>query len=322
MKHLLLIDGHHLMYRAFYAVPRTLQTKSGELTNAVFGVASMFLTMLRVEQPDAVLFCFDAGSDTFRHQEHAEYKAGRAETPDEFYAQIPRIHECVSSFCVKEAADPGFEADDLLCSYARAAAADGMRVTIVTGDRDAFQVAAPNIRIAIPHKGYLAPEYLGPNEVFAKYGITPEQVPAYKGLSGDSSDNLPGVQGIGPKTASQLLQQYHTLEGIYEHLSDIRPAVRSKLERDREQAFFCQRMALLIESAPRTFTWDDLLVGTLDTSALQAFLQRMEFFSLLPRIRSLLATPYGQKLSPMAAVQDVFGDPDSPAEDASQLSLF
>lgn len=326
MQHLLLVDGHHMMYRAFYAVPRTLQTKSGELTNAVYGMASMMLSMLKAESPDYLLVCFDAGEETFRHKEHAAYKEGRAETPDEFYAQIPRIHELLQAFAIPSAMESGVEADDLLCTYARHAERDGFRATIVTGDRDAFQVASDRIRVAIPHKGYLAPEYLGPSEILQKYGITPAQVPAYKGLSGDSSDNLPGVQGIGPKTASQLLQQFGSLEAIYEHLDDIRPTVRAKLEKDREQAFFCQRMALLLETAPERLTWDDLAVGKIDAAQAQAFLRQMEFHSLVSRLNSLVTSPYGQRFCPSGSTnQEPTASSQFPGEtqeQSPQLSLF
>ena len=138
MKHLVIIDGHHLMYRAFYAIPRTLKTSSGEQTNAVFGVASMLLTLLKIEEPDALLFCFDAGEETFRHQENATYKDGRAETPDDFYVQIPRIIEMIDSFGLRHVSHPTYEADDFLGTYATLAERECHRVTIVTGDRDAF----------------------------------------------------------------------------------------------------------------------------------------------------------------------------------------
>ncbi|MBM3303365.1 MAG: DNA polymerase I, partial [Deltaproteobacteria bacterium] len=219
-KHLVLIDGHHLMYRAYWAIPRGMQTKAGEQSNAVFGVISMLLSILSKEQPGSLLFCFDEGEETFRHQQSDTYKEGRAETPDDFYTQIPRILQAIDAFGIRRVSDAQYEADDFLCAYARAAAKDpDARVTIVTGDRDALQIATDRIRIAIPHKGYQAAEYLGPGEILAKYGVRPDQVPAYKGLTGDSSDNLPGVKGIGPKNAAQLLQQFDSLQGVYEHLS-------------------------------------------------------------------------------------------------------
>lgn len=282
------------MYRAFYAIPATLKTSKGEQTNAVYGVASMLLALLKAEEPTHLLFCFDAGEETFRHKENATYKEGRAETPDEFYLQIPRILELIESFPVQHLSDPRYEADDLLCVYAKAGEAAGMRVTIVTGDRDAFQLATDNIRIAIPHKGYQAPEYLGPEQILAKYGVRPDQIASYKGISGDSSDNLPGVKGIGPKGASTLLQKYGTLQGIYEHLEEIKGTMREKLTRDRDQAFFCERMATLVCDFPLEIPLDALALTGIRTGSAQAFLKALEFNSLGKRLQALCETPYGK----------------------------
>ena len=296
MKHLVLIDGHHLMYRAYWAIPRTLTTKAGEQVNTVFGVASMLLHILKIEKPDALLMCFDAGEDTFRHQENATYKEGRAETPDDFYTQIPRIMELVEAMGLKHVSAAKYEADDFLCTYAKIGVDAGMRVTIVTGDRDAFQLASEKVRIAIPHKGYQQAEYLGPAEIEAKYGIRPDQVPAYKGLTGDSSDNLPGVKGIGPKTAAELLQKYDTLEGVYENLGDIRASVRAKLEADKEQAFFCQRMALLVCDIAPPVAVEDARLKDLPADRLLAFFAQMEFTLLSRRLHDVLQTPFGKAI--------------------------
>lgn len=308
------------MYRAFYAIPGSMKTSAGEQSNAVYGVGSMLISMLKTEQPDALLFCFDEGEDTFRHQENAEYKAGRAETPDTFYVQIPRIMDMIDAFQIKRVSNPGFEADDLLCSYATDAVKQGMRVTIVTGDRDAFQLANEHVRISIPHKGYQQPEYLGPTEIYNKYGIRPDQVASYKGLSGDASDNLPGVKGIGPKTAAELLQKYDTLEGIYAHLEEIRPAVKAKLERDKEQAFFCERMARLV-CVPRNEPLESLTLRGIPLSSPVAFLRQMDFFSLVTRLESLAKTPYGQQ----AFAYDMESAPVAQKKkeaDSQQLALF
>ncbi len=293
MEHLVLIDGHHLMYRAYWAIPRTLRTRAGEQVNAVFGVASMLISILAQEKPDALLFCFDEGEETFRHQEHAEYKEGRAETPDDFYVQIPRILELIDTFGIRRVSDKGYEADDLLATYAVAAEKQGMRVTIVSGDRDVFQLATKDIIIAIPHKGYQAAERLDPAGVLQKFGVTPAQVPAFKGLSGDSSDNLPGVRGIGPKTASELLKSYDSLEGIYEHLEDIRPSVREKLVADREQAFFCQRMAVLKTDLPLPIPLDALALEDLPVPLIREFFGTMEFTMLSKRLQALATGEYG-----------------------------
>ncbi|MBI1812486.1 hypothetical protein HY285_01630 [Candidatus Peregrinibacteria bacterium] len=318
MEHLVLIDGHHLMYRAFYAIPSTLTTAAGEQTNAIYGVASMFLTILRVEEPDRLLFCFDAGEETFRHQENATYKEGRAETPDSFYLQIPRILQLIDAFGIQHVSDLQFEADDFLCTYARAAQSAGMRVTIITGDRDALQLATERIRIAIPHKAYQKPEYLGPAEILAKYGVRPDQIASYKGLTGDASDNLSGVKGIGPKTAAALLQEYQTLEGVYAHLDAIRPSVREKLARDREQAFFCERMATLVCDIAPPRSLEELRLDNLPMEPALLFFREMEFLTLAKRLESLAKMPYGSRH--FHSVPSVPARSDE--EMVQQLSLF
>lgn len=322
MEHLVLIDGHHLMYRAYWAIPRTMTTSDGRQVNAVFGVASMLLNILRTEEPTALLFCFDAGDETFRHQENVTYKEGRAETPDDFYTQIPLILSLVEAFGIRHVSDPQYEADDFLATYACAGRDAGMRVTIVSGDRDVLQMASDAIRISIPHKGYQAAEYMGPGEVFAKYGIRPDQVACYKGLIGDSSDNLPGVKGIGPKTASELLQQYDTLENIYAHLADIRPAVRSKLEADREQAFFCKRMAQLVCDIPLPVTIDDVRLHDLPTEAVFAAFRALEFTLLSRRLHDMLSTDFGRTVfTPVTEEVVMSADKRTPVDDV-QLSLL
>lgn len=293
MEHLVLIDGHHLMYRAYWAIPRTLRTRAGLQVNAVFGMTSMLLAILKQETPDALLLCFDAGGETFRHQEHAAYKEGRAETPDDFLQQIPLILEVVDAFGFSRIADSRYEADDFLGTYALAGERAGMRVSVVTGDRDALQLASDAVRIIIPHKGYQEAEVLGPEEVRKKYGVRPDQIPAWKGLAGDSSDNLPGVRGIGPKGAAKLLQQFGTLEALYSHLSAAPPALRQKLTEGREQAFFCQRMAQLVRDIPLSLPLDALFLRALPSARILATLQQFEFTLLLRRFRELLSTSYG-----------------------------
>lgn len=328
MDHLVLIDGHHLMYRAYWAIPRTLKSKSGEQSNVAFGVASMVLAILQKEEPTHFLFTFDKGEETFRHQENATYKEGRAETPDDFYIQIPRVLELVKAFSFKEVSDKRYEADDFLCAYAREGEKKGMQVTIVTGDRDAFQLATEKIRIAIPHKGYQQAEYLGPKEIEAKYGIRPDQVASYKGLCGDSSDNLPGVKGIGPKTAAELLQKFDTLQGIYDHLGDIRPAVREKLDRDREQAFFCERMAVLKCDIELPFPLTELGLAGIDPAPIIDLFTTLDFTLLDRRLRKFLETPYGAAhflggTLPAEAPQQSTAAKAAPKGDPKdQLSLF
>lgn len=292
-KHLVIVDGHHLMYRAYWAIPRTMKNAKGEQTNTAFGVASMLMMILKTEQPDNLLFCFDADEDTFRHKEYSEYKAGRSATPDDFYVQIPRTLAMIDSFGIKSVAGGGFEADDFACAYARAAEKEGQRVTIVTGDRDLFQLCSENIRVAIPHKGYQAAEYLGPQEVRTKYGVTPAQIPSYKGLVGDNSDNLPGVHGIGPKAAESLLQQFGSIDNLYQHLSDVKPAWREKLEKGREQAFFCERMATLIVDLALPVPLKKLDFSGIDPTPVFDIFSELGFTLVMRRFMTFLESPYG-----------------------------
>ncbi len=312
------------MHRAYWAIPRTLKAQSGELTNVSFGMASMIMAILTSEEPDAIAICFDEEGDTFRHEEYDEYKAGRSETPDDFYAQIPRVLELVDAFSLPTVSNPQYEADDFLASYARAGEAAGMQVTVVTGDKDAFQLASDAIRVSIPHKGYQKAEYLGPVEIEMKLGIRPDQVAAFKGLSGDSSDNLKGVEGIGPKTASTLLKKYQTLEGIYNHLDSIRPSVREKLERDREQAFFCERMATLMEDIDLPISLDDLHMQGVDPRPLLDFFQELNFTLLTKRLQRMFETDYGKNLFAVDNIENIAVEEVSKKKekDSSQLSLF
>ena len=288
MKHLVLLDANHLMHRAYWAIQRNLATSAGERTNAVFGVASMLLTLMAREQPDVLIACFDEGKETFRHKDHAGYKAGRPETPDDFYAQIPRVHQCLASFGIPVFSDPKFEADDLIGTLAKRGVEAGYTVTIVTGDRDLFQMADAGIRIAVPHKGYATPEYLDAAGVAEKLGVTPAQIPDYKGLTGDPSDNLKGVKGIGPKTAAELLQTFSSLEGVYAHLAEIRESVRKKLEADRESAFFCKKLAVLVTDVPVTVDFGELARRRAAIGDIDRFFALLEFFTLRRRFHAFV----------------------------------
>lgn len=305
------------MYRAYWAIPRTLKTRGGEQVNTVFGMASMLLNIITTEEPDSLLMCFDEGNETFRHQENETYKDGRAETPDDFYSQIPRVFELIESFGISQVSNPQYEADDLICTYAKEAEKNGMRVTIVSGDRDLLQLATDNIKIVIPHKGYMQAEYLGPKGVEEKLGVRPDQIASYKGLCGDKSDNLSGVMGIGPKTAAELIQKYESLDGIYKNLENIRPALREKLEKDKEQAYFCERMAQLICDISLPIKMDELEVGELPTEDIAEFFREMEFSLLLKRLQSLMQTPFGKN-----HFEEVEDGVVSAADKKEQLSLF
>ena len=288
MKKLIILDANHLMHRAFWAIQRSLSTSKGEQTNAVFGVTSMLLTMLQREHPDAIIACFDEGKETLRHQEYEEYKAGRSETPDDFYVQIPRVHQCLDTFSIPILSNPDYEADDLIGAVAIKGIKEGYEVVIVTGDRDLFQMAEENVKIAVPHKGYSEPEYLDANGVKGKLGVTPQQVPDYKGLVGDSSDNLKGVNGIGPKTASKLIQKYGSLDEIYEHVDEIKGSTKEKLKNDKESAFFCRRMARLITDIPVDIDLKEVSDRHASLEDIDSFFTEVEFYTLKTRLKKLL----------------------------------
>ncbi len=324
MRHLVLVDGHHLLYRAYWAIPRTMKTKAGTQVNTVFGVASMIIQILKTEEPDALLFCFDDGSETFRHEAYDDYKAGRAETPDDFYPQIPLVREMLDAFGIPAVSLTTHEADDLLCAYAAEADRHGWRTTIVTGDRDVLQLASPTVRIAIPAKGYQVPEYLDHEKVKEKYGVTPEQIPSYKALTGDPSDNLKGVTGIGPKAAAALVSEWGTIDRIYEHLDEIKPSWREKLVAGKESAFFCLKMSELVCDFPLPLAFDALTLTDRDLDPVLSFFREQEFSLLTKRLLSFAETTYGRAhfRLPEGFVPSASSASSAAASPVAQLSLL
>ena len=230
MSNLLLIDGLSLAYRAFYALPSDLATPAGTITNAVFGFTSMLVKVLGDEHPDGIAVVFDAPGPTFRNDLDANYKGNRKETPDIFVPQIPLIHEVIEALQIPTLQVPGVEADDVIATLAVRAAADGIDVIIVTGDRDSYQlVSDPHVKVLYNRRGvsdYVLYDEAG---IFERTGVTPAQYPEYAALRGDPSDNLPGVPGIGEKTAAKLIATYGNLETIFEHLDDLPPKQRQNL---------------------------------------------------------------------------------------------
>lgn len=285
---LVIIDGHHLIHRAFYAIQQPLRTSFGEQTNGVFGFASMLLNILEVEKPHYIAMTFDEHAPTFRHEMHEEYKGTRTKAPDELYAQIPRIKEMVHQFHMPVYSKEGYEADDMMGTLAKEAEKQGMEVYIVTGDMDAMQLINENIRVVFPHKGHKEPIVFDTQAVWDKYHIKPDQVVDYKALMGDNSDNIKGVAGIGPKTAVNLLNQYHTLDGIYVHLDDIKGAAHQKLKEGKEDAYFAQKMARIVCDVPNGFCKEDADVEQLSYLDFDRFLEMMEMKSLRTRLRKMV----------------------------------
>jgi DNA polymerase-1 len=246
---LVLIDGHALAYRAFFGMPATFSTSEGEPTQAVYGFANMILAVWKEYEPDYFIVTFDRG-DTFRHEMYADYKATREKMPDDLRSQIERIEQLVKAFNMPVFTKENYEADDLLGTLARQAADREIEALIVTGDRDAFQLVAPNVKVIISGRKFADRELYDETRITKRYGVTPKQLIELKGLVGDSSDNIPGVKGIGEKGGAKLIQQFDTLEGVYANLDQIAKGTRSKLETGRDKAFLSRDLGRIVTDVP------------------------------------------------------------------------
>ena len=284
-KTLILLDGNALIHRAYHALP-PLTTKTGETVHAVYGFTMTLLSVLEKFKPDYIAASFDLAGPTFRDELYADYKATRTAAPDDLYAQIPRVKEVTAAFNIPIYELPGYEADDCVGTIAKQAGAQGVNVVIVTGDNDALQLVDDRIKVFSIRKGLKDLVLYDRVAVEAKYGFGPELVPDYKGLAGDTSDNIPGVKGIGEKGATGLLQEFGILENIYAHLSEIKEALRKKLESDRENAFLSKRLGTIDIAAPVTLHLEDCVTHDFDREKVEALLRSFEFFSLITKIPS------------------------------------
>ncbi len=286
MKKLVLIDGNALIHRGFHAIP-PLYTQTGEMTNAVYGFTTVLLGVLQAEMPDYIAVTFDKKGPTHRHEKYEDYKGTRVKAPDELYAQIPRIKQIVETFNIPIFEKSGFEADDLLATIATKMDGSEISVVVVSGDKDTWQLINNNVTVASPHKGYREVKYYTPDAVVDRLGITPSQVVDYKGLCGDSSDNIPGVPGVGPKTAARLLSQYGTLESIYAHIDEITGSVHDKLEFYREDAFFSRDLAQLVHDVEIDFDLEKCVTHDVEKEKIVELFQELEFHSLVRRFNML-----------------------------------
>src|SRR5262245_25533701 len=289
MPKLLLLDGHSLAYRAFYALPTDLSTRGGTITNAVFGFTSMLTKVLADEQPDEITVVFDSKGPTFRDEMDAEYKAGRKQTPELFSAQMPLIREVLDTIKVPVLEIEGVEADDVIATLATRAAAAGTDVVVVTGDRDAYQlVEDPHLKVLYNRRGVSDYALYDEAGILERTGVTPQQYVEYAALRGDKSDNLPGVPGIGEKTAAKLVQSYGNLEGIFEHLDDLPPKQKANLAEAKDQVFHNRDMSELRIDLDLEYEPDDLRMGGWDKAAVQELFQTLEFRLIYPRLLEAL----------------------------------
>jgi len=287
MPKLALLDGYSLAYRAFYALPTDLATPAGQVTNAVFGFTSMAIKLLGDERPDALAVAWDTPAATFRSEAYEEYKANRKAAPDLFRSQVPLIHEVADALRFAQLQAPGYEADDIICTLAKRAAEAGWEVVVVTGDRDAFQLIDDHITVIYTLRGISDNVAADAAYIAGKYGIRPDQYPDYAALRGDSSDNLPGVPGVGEKTATKLVSEYGDLDGVYEHLEDQTPRLRENLEAAREQVFLNRRLTYLVDSVPVNDDIESLRLEDWDASEVREVFNALAFRTLWQRLQEL-----------------------------------
>ena len=329
---LLLIDGHSLAFRAFYALsPDSFKTPDGQHTNAVHGFISMLLNILQAEKPTHLAVAFDLSRSSFRTEEYPEYKGTRGETPPEFNGQTELLREALTAMNIKTITRENFEADDILASLADQSGEKGFNVFVVSGDRDTFQLISESTTILYPVKGVLNLARMDDAAVVEKYGIHAKQYPDLAALVGETSDNLPGIPGVGPKTAAKWLQAYGNLEGVLAAADQITGKVGESLREHRELAVRNRRLNHLVRDLDFDFTQDDLLLGGVDETQLREVFAKLHFKSLTERVLRARGVTPGSSPSQdtRQAFADAFGEePEAaptlaPVElpDSSQISL-
>ncbi len=282
---IVLIDGHSILNRAFYGVP-DLTNSEGLHTNAVYGFLNIMLKILDEEKPDYLTVAFDVKHPTFRHEMYADYKGTRKGMPDELKEQVPLIQEMLRAMGVRLVMKEGYEADDILGTIARTAEKKGLEVSLVSGDRDLLQLATDRIMIRIPKtkRGGTEIENYHTQDVIDKYGITPPQIVDLKGLMGDASDNIPGVAGVGEKTAVKILTAYPTVEDAYAHLDEVTPKrTHDLLEKGRDQAMLSKALATIKTDCELDYSLEEAGLPELFNEKSFAMVKRLEFKSLLKR---------------------------------------
>jgi len=282
---IILIDGNALIHRAYHALP-PLKTKQGELVNAVYGFSSTILSVISQFQPNYMIATFDLAAPTFRHKEYVDYKATRIKADQELYDQIPRVKEVTRAMGIPIVEKEGFEADDIIgtLSYLVEKYSEKMEIIIVTGDLDTLQLASKKTKIYTVRRGLSDAVLYDENKIYERYGISSKQLIDFKGLRGDSSDNIPGVFGIGEKTAVSLLQEFETLENIYKNIEKIKISVREKLTRDKMQAIKSKKLATIVRNVPVEFDLEKAKIDDFDKKKLVELFEELNFFSLIKRI--------------------------------------
>ncbi|MFF5257629.1 DNA polymerase I [Actinomadura viridis] len=287
---LLLLDGHSLAYRAFFALPvENFSTTDGQPTNAVYGFTSMLINVLRDEEPSHIAVAFDRSEPTFRHEQYVEYKAGRQKTPDEFRSQVSLIFEVLDALRIPRLSVAGFEADDIIATLSVQATEAGMETLVVTGDRDAFQLVNKDVTILYPVRGVSELARMDPAAVEAKYGVPPERYRELAALVGETSDNLPGVPGVGPKTAAKWLTKYGDLDGLVAHVGEIKGKAGDNLREHLGQVLRNQQINKLDCEVGLDLTPPQLAMGQWDREEIHTLFDSLQFRVLRERLYASLS---------------------------------
>lgn len=287
MKKLILIDGNALVHRAYHALP-PLKTKKGQLVNAIYGFVSILFKVIQELKPDYLAATFDLAGPTFRDIEYKEYKAKRVKPPQELYDQIPKIKEIIKALDIPIYEKAGFEADDIIGTIVSkvSKAKPSVANIIVTGDLDALQLVNKQTEVYIPKKGIKDTIIYDRAAIKERYGLKPEQIIDLKGLKGDPSDNIPGVTGIGEKTALELVKKFGSLEKLYQKLesSDLNPKLRARLLEYKEQAFFSKYLATIKRDVSFDFSLEKCRWGKFNQAKVIKLLEKLEFKTLIKRL--------------------------------------
>ena len=293
---LLLIDGHSLMFRAFYALsPDSFRTPDGQHTNAIHGFISMMLNILAAEKPTHLAVAFDVSRESFRTAEYAEYKGTRGETPPEFIGQTELLREALSAMNIKNITRENYEADDIIASLADQAADAGFSVGVVSGDRDTFQLIRQETTVLYPIKGVLNLARMTDEAVLEKYGVHAKQYPDLAALVGETSDNLPGIPGVGPKTAAKWLQQYGSLDAVLDAKDEISGKVGESLRENAHLAIRNRKLNHLVRDLSFDFDFDDLEIIGVDDARVRSVFAKLHFKSLTERVLRLKGSGKAQQ---------------------------
>ena len=288
-KRVLLIDGHSMAYRAFFALPsENFTTAQGQHTNAIYGFATMLLSLLTTEKPTHVAVAFDVSRKTFRSEIFPEYKANRAKTPDEFRSQMSYLHDLVSAFGITTFEVDGFEADDIIATIAKQAEREDAEVFICTGDRDSFQLVNEKTTVLFPKRGVSDLARMTPDAVQEKYGMSPEQYPDFAALRGDPSDNLPSVPGVGEKTAAKWIVEYGSLHELIANIDKLGGKVGQSLRDSVNDVIRNRELTQLVANVPLDLSIDALAWSGVDESKTNPLFEKLEFKTLKDRMKPIL----------------------------------